>query len=192
MIASNSKYLFVLLVFLFSCHRIRKKTSQTWKNVKSEMTDQKNKLLNKGFNAVFGDVSTRKTTFDEQFGNHPGFNVEQIEGIWIDLPAGYYYCFLKYKANKEKVFRFIESQPTKNESISSKEFREATNKRIKSNLELLEKDYPDAYKQISFFYGLTEREDILYYECSRYPKSHILVIDQKNGMIYHHFERYAD
>lgn len=183
----------LLSVAMCSCNRIQEKASEKWNEAKNETAEQKEKLLKKGFDAVFGEASSKATTFREQFPNYPELKVEHLEGLWIDMPAGYYYCFLKYKTtDKKKLLQFLEQQPTKNTRISDSKCSETTSEKLNTNLQLLKTDYPDVYKQLSFFSDFPDKKGIVYYRCSRYPKSHVIAIDQTNGIVYHHFERYSD
>lgn len=171
---------------------MKKKAADTWEDTKKEMYIQKKRVLKKGFEAVFGGASTEKTTFDEQFPDHPNLKVDFIEGVWMDMPAGYYYCFLKYKANKKQLLRFIEQQPTKNPGISSTAYSESDKTELVESLQFLKENYPDAYQSIPFFHDVPQNKNLVYYSCNRYPKAHIIGFDPSTGIVYHHFQRYTD
>jgi hypothetical protein len=138
-------------------------------------------------------TSERKSSFRDAFGAEAdSLNVKEIEGQWIDWPFGYYYCFLQYKADRSAVLNYIASIPTALPDISDASYTKTDTTHLYENLALIEKDHPDLKKNLLFFYAIKDKKHLEYYACSRYPNAHILVFDPKTGMIYHHFERYAD
>lgn len=148
------------------------------------------KAVDKTFDSM---ISERKSSFREEFGAAAdSLKVKEIAGQWIDFPFGYYYCFLQYKADKKAVLDYIAARPTSHPGISDVSYTETDTTHLYENLALIETNHPYLKKNLLFFYAIKDKKNLEYYACSRYPNAHILVFDPKTGVIYHHFERYAD
>lgn len=149
--------------------------------------------LKEGIDKTFGVLtSTKRSSFQSVFKTADSLNVKDIEGLWIDFPVSFYYCFLKYEADRETVLEYIASQPTRLPEISDQTWHTIDSGEMFSNLRFIEEKAPGIMAQLDFFMELKEKDGLEYFRCNRYPNAHYVAVDSNAGIIYHHFESYWD
>lgn len=183
----------LLIVFIngsISCTDTRSKLKKKW-NESSEYVDEQSKKLRKSaFDAVFGKGSARSTTFSECYGNDLKLNVIENKGVWMDMPAGFYYCFLTYKVDTSVLFsRMIQLEDKEN---TPGRIVKGDVSEIKIACELLKKDYPNLYQQIPFFVPALNSSNMEFKQLVRFPVTHYFAIDKKSGLIYHFVQNSRD
>ena len=182
-------YSAILLLFItltFGCNRIKTKSE--------ELAD---KSLNKAKEAwketvegVFDAFTTSKnSSFQTVFGTRDSLHVQEVEGIHIDLPAGFYFDFLKYEADKKTILSYIKSlpeDPIENEMASS----DAEN--VDANLELIKRQSPQIYAKLGFFTAFKQEKDPEFYSCTKRGVEHNLIFVKNSKTVYHFMENNRD
>jgi len=143
-------------------------------------------------NTSLDSFGAEKTSFQKIFNTADSLKVKDINGLWVDLPYAFYYTFLKYTADKEIILDYISNYPTRLPDISDTQFYETDSIKLFENMELISTDYPEIRKQLDFFYEIENIGTLKYYQCAKYPNSHIIIYDSASGTIYHFFEKYWD
>ncbi len=174
----------------FSCTDTRNKLKKKWNESSEYLDEQSKKLRKNAFDAVFGKGSARSTTFSECYGDILKLKVKENKGVWMDMPAGFYYCFLTYQVDTSLLFsRMIQ---LKNKENTPGQIVKGDVSELKIACDLLKKDYPDLYEQIPFFLPALNSSNMEYKQLNRFPETHYLAIDKKSGLIYHFVQNSRD
>jgi hypothetical protein len=174
---------------MVSCQRVKDKSNELVGKTKNKIGEAWKKKVDETFDAL---TTSHQSSFGEVFGTTDTPKIEEIDGLWIDWPASFYYGFLKYKADKKQVLDFIIDQPTTKEDYSGNSWTENNGEDLLSNLHMIETDHPHLKKKLTFFYELRDLKGLAFYQCDRFPKTHYIAFDAKTGIVYHHFENSAD
>ncbi len=176
----------ILSLTLVSCNRAKQKGRKLIDRTQEVLENKIDELINE-------NLEFHKTSFIKEFGEPNHFKINHQEGIWFDMPLGFYYGFLKYEANSDSIMNYISNIETNLPDISNTSFSPTDTNQISSNTKHLKDQYGQKLNgELDFFEDYKKLKSFKIYQCNRYPKSHILIVDEKSGIIYHHFEKIWD
>jgi hypothetical protein len=190
---TNWLTILIVLTTLTSCQRAKDKGEELIDKSVDKAKETAKKAWKTGVDKTFDALTTtEKSSFTKVFKTGDSLNVEDIEGLWIDFPVSFYYCFLKYKADKDIILNYISAQPTKLPIISDETYYKTDTVGMFKNLRFIAKEHPEIKKQLDFFYEIKDKDNLEYYRCNKYPNAHYIIIDAETRTIYHHIESYWD
>jgi hypothetical protein len=181
-----------IVTALTSCQQAKDKGKELVEKSADKTKKELSNLLGWAFDNVCNYSKSKKTTFQEAFGNQDSLKVKNIDGLWVDFSFGFYSCFLKYKADKMTILNFISNQYTSLPDISDQSYLKTDSTEINITLRFIESEYPDIKKKLGFFYEIRQLSKLEYYQCSKYPNDHLIVFDPATATIYHHYENYRE
>ena len=140
--------------------------------------------------AFDAEKSTKAITFKDYF-IKANFNVTDISGLWADMPMGFHYCFLTYKADRATILAYIGNIETRQPEVSDN-MHDVDSTKFFATLKYIEKEYPPLKEKIPYMYNFPTLKEFRFYSCSRFPNIHYLAYNVKKEIFYHYFEKYAD
>jgi hypothetical protein len=190
---THIKLIFTILIVFCSCQRAKKKGKELIEKSKTEIADVSKKAWKKSVNFAFNSFSsTEKVNLSDIYSDDNIPETDEMKSVQINFPPNFYSCYFKYKSDKTEMLEFLSNLKTKHSDISDAETEKTNGSEMKKNLEFIEREMPEFKKEILFFYGIKNIENIEFYRCNKYPNANYLAIDIDNGIIYHLIEKYWD
>lgn len=185
--------LLLVVVALASCQRAKEKGREVLGASIEKAKKKGSSVLQSSVEGIAsGLTKTQKFSFQACFGKRDSLHVQEIDGLLVDIPPGFYQRFLTYKADKNLILPFIETLPTQRPDYSSKSYAKTDSSEMSKHLGTIETKFPDVRKQLAFFYKVRQCHTLDYYRCDRFPFIHRLAFDRATGTIYHFSEEYWD
>ncbi|MBO0951962.1 hypothetical protein [Fibrella forsythiae] len=185
--------LLMLVIVLTSCQRAKDKGREMLEASIAKAKKKGSAALQSGAEAVAGKLTTTQTfSFQACFGKRDSLHIQEIDGLLIDIPPGFYQRFLTYKADQDTLLKFIETLPTQRLSISDKSYVKTDSSEMNKHLVYIEAKFPAVRNKLDFFYKVRQGNRLAYYRCNRFPFSHLLAFDKATETVYHFSEEYRD
>ncbi|MEZ0482931.1 hypothetical protein [Fibrella aquatica] len=182
-----------LLIALTACQRAKDKGREVLDAAIAKAKKKGSETFQSGVEAVARELITTKTTsFQAWFEKRDSLHVQEIDGLMVDVPPSFRNCFLTYKADQRTILKFVEAIPTQLPDISDKIYIETDDTQMNKQLAFFETKFPAVKQQLAFFYKIRQCTGLAYYQCNRYPFSHLMAFDQKTGTVYHFSGQYWD
>ena len=160
-------------------------TESAQKKAEEKVKEALEKTVSESINSMTG---TEDAVFHEMFPNADSAMISEFKGTKINLPNGTPVFVFKYKADKEVLLPFLESQPASDESRSDDKVQKIDGQRFVSKISLLEKFLPPNTVDTSILDDIRNSSSTEFYRLKRFPNYSTLVYNPENRQFLHFVE----
>jgi hypothetical protein len=178
---------------LLSCNKISDKIDQTVQET-TETVKQKTqaaveervkKTVNESIKSL---TNSQDVKFNEVFPNSGKGIISGENGKKFVFPNGTEGYIFKYKADKEALIPFLESQPTTDETRSDKKARKVDGQNIVDKISFIEKFLPENTIDKGILDDIKNDEGIEYYKLKRFPNNSTIIYNSKDKTVLQYVE----
>ena len=181
------------LIALYSCSNIEEKINQTIETttntVKEKAQNAVKETLNETVSTSINSLTNSKDAkFEQIFPNGESSMITEFKGKQFSFPNGAPAYIFKYKADKELLIPFLETQQTTNETKSDKAAQKIDGQSFLDKLSFIEKFIPANTIDMTFLEDIKNDKSIQYYKLKRFPNSSTLIYNPKTQQVFHFVE----
>ncbi|MGC4128904.1 MAG: hypothetical protein QM564_04940 [Bergeyella sp.] len=183
----------IIAIALISCNKIEEKINETIdktsETVKQKAKDKVKETIDSTISESINSVTNAENAvFTEVFPDEIPAFITEFKGKKVTLPNGSPVYVFKYKAEKDSLIFFLESQPASDESRSDKTARKIDGQSIIDKLSLVEKFIPQGTIDTSFLEEIKNDENIEFYRLKRIPNNSTVIYNPKNNQVFQFIE----
>lgn len=185
-------FLFSFLL-IFSCQKAKEEFQQivdeTQQKVKDKTTEIVQEQVDKKVEEIIKSVNiSEDILFSEVFPRNEMSILDSVKGKRINLPNQSTAIIFKYKAEKTKLLKFLENQPTKNEANSDKTARKIDGKSMIAKLKLAKTFLPESMQANSVLKSIETDQTLEFYRLNRLPVKSTFIYNPKDSTFFHFVE----
>ncbi len=183
----------IAIAVLVSCNKIEEKINETIDKT-SESIKQKaeaavketiDSTISESINSV---ANAENAMFNDVFPGSDASIMTDFKGKKVKFPGGSSAYIFKYKADKDVLLPFLESQPAIDENRSDKKAREIDGQNIIDKISLAEKFLPEGTIDTSFLEDIKNNQSIEFYRLKRIPNNSTIIYNPKDQQVFQFVE----
>lgn len=183
----------ILAITLISCNKIEEKFNETidktTESVKQKAKDAVKETLDSTISESINSVTNAENAmFTEVFPNADPALMTEFKGKKVKFPNGSPAYVFKYKADKNQLITFLESQSVSDESRSDKTARKIDGQSIIDKISLAEKFLPEGTIDTSFLQEIKNDKNIEFYRLKRIPNNSTIIYNPKDNQVFQFVE----
>ncbi len=169
--------------------KINEKITRTTDHMKETAQNAVKETLKETLNNSISSLTNAENAeFTEVFPTGEPTMISDFKGKKFTFPNGSPAYLFKYKADKERLLPFLESQDTSNEAKSDKTARKIDGQNFIDKLSYVEKFIPENTIDMSFLQDIKNDKNIEYYKLARLPNKSTIIYNPKNQQVFQFVE----
>lgn len=186
-------YLLILPLLVFSCQKAREDLQEiaekTTEKVKLKTTEIVNEQVDKQVEELIKSVNiSEDILFSEVFLGNGMSVLDSVKGKKIKLPNQSTAIVFKYKADKTALLKFLENQPSEDESNSDKTARKIDGKVMITQLKLAKSFLPESMQESPVLNSIETDQTLEFYRLTRLPVKSTFIYNPKDSTFFHFVE----
>lgn len=163
-------------ITMISCNQVEEKIQQTVQETKHKVEEKaKNAVKQKVNESINSFMDSEDVQINTVFKNVDSKIISYEVGKKMVLPSGTEVYVFKYKADKETIIPYLESQATTDEAKSDKKAKKIDGESIANKLSFVGKLLPENIINTGILEELKNNKNIQYYKLKRYPYNSTII-----------------
>lgn len=179
-------FLSVMLNVIISCQKIKEEVEQFSVETQQKVKDKTNTLVDEKVADIIKSVNIAEdVSFSDIFVGEGMKSLDSVKGKKIKLPNQSTAVVFKYKADKESLLHFLETQPTEDESQADKKAKKVDGSSLISKIKMAKMFLPQNLQENPILKNLETDKTLEFYRLNRLPMKSTFIYNPKDSTFLH-------
>lgn len=181
---------FLLLSFvavaMISCQKIKEEVEKISVETQQKVKDKTNELVDEKVADIIKSVNlSEDVTFSDIFVGDGMKSLDSVKGKKIKLPNQSTAVVFKYKADKESLLQFLETQPAEDEAQADKKAKKVDGSSLISKIKMAKMFLPQNLQENPILKNLETDKTLEFYRLNRLPMKSTFIYNPKDSTFFH-------